>query len=262
MCRPALVKPKSPVEGYLRARLPALLKSNPNQMFDFLRPSPIPWAVAKRTRMTKETVLLKIDPGKIDHPQIKTAVDVMEREGIMVYPTETFYGLGALATSERAVRGVYELKRREPAKPLPVVVSDLAMAEGIAASVPDVFRRLAGEFWPGPLTLILKAKPLFPALMLGPGGSIGMRIPKSPWLIELVGRLRAPITATSANISGDGAICEPAEMIALFGGKVDLIVDGGKTPGSLSSTILDLTGEKPRLVRAGAIPVSALAEYL
>jgi len=212
--------------------------------------------------MPKETILLKIDPQKARSEEIKTASHILEQGGIMVYPTETFYGLGGLATSARAVRGIYELKRREEGKPLSVVISDLDMAESIASSLPGLFRRMAAEFWPGPLTLVVKAKPIFPPRMLGPGQSIAMRIPNVPWMIDLIRRLKAPVTATSANLSGRGDISEPAEITALFEGKVDLIIDGGRTPGRQPSTVVDLAGKKPRLIRAGAIPASALAAYL
>lgn len=180
----------------------------------------------------------------------------------MVYPTNTFYGLGACAYSESAVRKVYGLKKRDRGKPLSVVVSGIGMAKEIATSLPPVFEGLSRAFWPGPLTIVIKSNPLFPAGLLGPGGTLALRLPDVPWLLELVRKLDAPLTATSANISGKKEIADPVEVIRIFRGKVDLIVDGGPTPGGLPSTIVDVTGEEPRILREGAIPKSQLLRYL
>jgi L-threonylcarbamoyladenylate synthase len=136
------------------------------------------------------------------------------------------------------------------------------MAESVAENPPALFHMLAKKFWPGPLTIVVRARPLFPPAMLGPGGSIAMRVPGLPWLCDLVGRLGVPMTATSANISGRGEISDPAQVIAEFEGKVDAIVDGGPAPGGLPSTVLDLTSAPPRIVREGAVPLSAFKKYL
>jgi L-threonylcarbamoyladenylate synthase len=212
--------------------------------------------------MPLKTRILRIATEAIDEPELALISDILRGEGVMVYPTETFYGLGALAFSEKAVRKVYRLKRREKGKPLSVVISDFAMAENISLPLPPLFRTITREFWPGPLTLVVKAKPLFPLEILGPGGSLAMRIPGTIWLRDLVRRLGIPITATSANISGEGEISRPEEVVKIFQGKVELIIDGGPTLGGLPSTIVDLTSEKPRLVRAGAVSLSRLQKYL
>ncbi len=209
-----------------------------------------------------KTRVLKIDRESLGQAELKLVSGVLRNDGVMVFPTETFYGLGVLAFSENAVKKVYRLKERERGKPLSVVISDIAMAEEIAAVLPPFFWTLSHEFWPGPLTLVVKARPLFPEEMLGPAGSLGMRIPDAPWLRDLIRHLDAPITATSANLSGTGEISRPEDVIEIFQGKVDLIIDGGQTPGGLPSTIVDLASEQPRLLRAGAVPVSRLQKYL
>lgn len=207
------------------------------------------------------TRILKIDPAAPDPSALDAAADVLREDGILVYPTETFYGLGGLAFSARAVERVYGLKRRDRGKPLSVVISGLDMAGEISAPLPPLFLDLARAFWPGPLTLVVRARPLFPPAMLGPGGSLAMRVPGAEWLREFLRRLGAPVTATSANLSGGLEISRPEEAVELFRGNVDIIVDGGPTPGGLPSTIVDLTSDKPVLVRPGAVPEAALRRF-
>jgi L-threonylcarbamoyladenylate synthase len=212
--------------------------------------------------MTKKTVIVNMDLDCPEPGQGEILLRVLRDDGVMVFPTETFYGLGVSAFSGRAVAEVYHLKKRDRDKPLSVVVSDFAMAERVADSPPPLFRTLADAFWPGPLTLVVGARPLFPVAMLGPGGSLAIRVPGLPWLVDLIGRLGIPLTATSANVSGGGEISDPAQIILEFEGKVDVIVDSGPTPGGLPSTVIDLTSKSPRIIREGAVPRSALRKYL
>jgi L-threonylcarbamoyladenylate synthase len=212
--------------------------------------------------MPKQTYIIEIKPGPVDAEKTAKIAGILRRDGVMAYPTDTFYGLGAGAYSERAVRKIYALKKRERGKPLSVVVSGIDMAEKVAASLPTAFLDLSRKFWPGPLTLVIKAKPLFPPEMLGPAGSLALRLPDVPWLLELIREMDVPITATSANISGEKEIESREEVIEVFRGRVDLIVDGGKTPGGLPSTIVDLTSRKPRVLRKGAVTLERLRPYL
>jgi L-threonylcarbamoyladenylate synthase len=208
------------------------------------------------------TFIVKIEPEKVPEDVIETVAGVLLGDGVMAYPTETFYGLGAVCFSGKAVRRIYRLKARDAGKPLSLIVSGLAMVETLAVGPPPVFHRLAGEFWPGPLTIVLKASPSFPVRLAGPGHTIGVRIPSVPWLRRLVHEVGLPITATSANISGEGEISDPAEILRTFNDKVDIIVDGGETPGGRASTIIDITGPTPRILREGAIPSGKLERYL
>lgn len=181
-------------------------------------------------------------------------VEIFGRDGIAVYPTDTFYGLGGNAYSSAAVEKIYDLKGRRRDKPLSIVVADLEMAGLAAADPPAALFGLAAAFWPGPLTLVLRARPGFPPAMLGPGGTVAMRVPALPWLRSLLAAAGFPLTATSANPTGEGEIDDPAEARRIFEGRVDLFIDGGRTPGGAVSTIVDLTGETPRLLRPGAVP--------
>mgnify|MGYP001098182678 CR=1 FL=1 len=208
-----------------------------------------------------KTQIIRINPFLVESEKIKAIGQILSREGVIAYPTDTFYGLGANSFSKKAVHRIYRLKKRNEAKPLSVFISDLGMLEQIAAMVHPSFFSLATEFWPGPLTLILKAAPRFPEDLLGPGHSLGIRLPNLPWLRELVRIVGFPLTATSANISGEREISDPEEVVRIFKDKVDLIVDGGKTQGVLPSTIVDLTSEKPKIIREGAIPRSKLMKH-
>ena len=221
---------------------------------------PLRWIPGKAEGM--KTLIVKIEPEKVPDDVIETIAGVLLEDGVMAYPTETFYGLGAVCFSGKAVRRIYRLKARDARKPLSLIVSSLDMIETLAVGPPPVFHRLAGEFWPGPLTLVLKASPSFPARLAGPGHTVGVRIPSVPWLRRLVHEVGLPITATSANTSGKGEISDPAEILRTFNDKVDIIVDGGATPGGRASTIVDITGSTPRILREGAIPAGKLERYL
>jgi L-threonylcarbamoyladenylate synthase len=154
------------------------------------------------------------------------------------------------------------LKKRDRSKPLSVVVSDSEMVRAIAVEIPPVFSDLQAEFWPGPLTLVLKAGPIVPAALLGSKKTIGVRIPACVWLRRLIRTAGFPVTATSANLSGEGEVTSAEQAILIFRGKVDAIVDGGLAPGRFPSTVLDLTQKNPTVIREGAVSLSRLKKYL
>ena len=207
------------------------------------------------------TKIIKISPNIIAIDKIDEIVEVLQRDGVIVYPTETFYGLGANGFSSKAIQEVYRLKNREALKPLSVMISDLSMLDQVVSEIPPFFRPLISEFWPGPLTIILKASPKVPMELQG-GGTIGVRLTGHKWVRSLVSRAHFPLTATSANISGEKEISSPHKAQELFKGKVDLIVDGGITHGIVPSTVVDMTGGEPRLVREGKISSSQLKIFL
>jgi L-threonylcarbamoyladenylate synthase len=208
------------------------------------------------------TRTIRIDPGRDNAGEVREIAAALLDGGVAAYPTETFYALGAVAFSEKAVNRVYRLKGRNAAKALSVIASDLDMVKAIAGPPPPGFVLLAGEFWPGPLTIILPAGPRVPAFLTGPGRTIAVRIPPLPWLRALVREIGDPLTATSANLSGEKERSDPLEVEAQFKGRVDLIVDGGRTPGGPASTIVDLAAARPRIVREGTIPADKLAALL
>jgi L-threonylcarbamoyladenylate synthase len=209
------------------------------------------------------TRIFKIDLKRIIPKEKKRViVSILRNNGVIVYPTETFYGLGANCFSPGAVKKIFALKRRDPEKPLSVVISDRQMLDSLVAQVPSSAESFLQMFWPGPLTLIFPASPLLPEELLGEAKSIGVRLPAYTGLRELVKCAGFPITATSANISGEQELSNPERVIDVFAGKVDCIIDGGSTKGGRPSTVVDLTPPKPRILRDGAIPATELLEIL
>jgi L-threonylcarbamoyladenylate synthase len=149
---------------------------------------------------------------------------------------------------------VFFLKKRDSSKPLPVVISDFAMLRQVVSGDISSLQRQISGFWPGPLTVILKASSSVPNGLCSEDGTIGVRLTEYSWVRNLVHQAGFPVTATSANLSGEKPISDPKEARELFEGEIDLFVDGGETKGLLPSTVVDLSGGKPRLVREGAIP--------
>ena len=209
-----------------------------------------------------KTRIIILDPRKVEAPKIRIIVGILSRGGVIAYPTDTFYGLGANCYLDKAVKKIYEIKKRQSSKPLPVLVADIGMARRIASEVSPLFDSLASEFWPGPLTVVLKAAAFLPDKLVGTQRTIGVRLPVVPWIRELIGQADFPLVATSANISGQGEIASAEIVIEVFNRRVDLIVNGGETPGRLPSTVVDLTSGKMILIREGAIPKSSLSRYL
>jgi L-threonylcarbamoyladenylate synthase len=181
------------------------------------------------------------------------AIDALRAGGIVVYPTETFYGLGADPLSPDALERLFALKRREPDKPVALIAADSPAAFALAREVPDTARRLAEVFWPGPLTLILPARDGFPPALLGPDGGIGVRVSPHPAARALAAGLGRPITATSANLAGEPAATTIAEARVAFGIKVKVYLDGGTLIGGAPSTVVAFDSSGFRVLRAGAI---------
>ncbi|MCX6573276.1 MAG: L-threonylcarbamoyladenylate synthase [Candidatus Aminicenantes bacterium] len=208
------------------------------------------------------TRVMRLDQSLGNGPQVRDVAAALLGGAVAAYPTETFYALGAAAFSGKAVDRVFRMKGRDASKPLSFIVSDMDMIGEISSSLPPAFKALAAEFWPGPLTLVLPAAAGLPERLLGPGRTIAVRIPPLAWLRAVVRELCEPLTATSANLAGEKELAEPAGVIALFDGKVDLIVDGGPAPGGLPSTIVDLTAPSPRILRQGRIPAARIEAFL
>ena len=198
--------------------------------------------------------VLVIDRDRPDDLSLARAAEVVRSGGLIVYPTETLYGIGADATNPRAVRKVFASKGRSEGKPIPVLVDSERMLLDYVREVPPAASLLIRSFWPGPLTIIFHAGDRVPD-GLSPGSrTIGVRIPSSPLCVRLVGLVGTPLTSTSANPSG----ADPSRTIAgmqsgLRG--IDVFLDGGELPESLPSTIVDVTRSRPRIIRAGATPV-------
>jgi len=184
---------------------------------------------------------------------LEKAAGIVEGGGVIAYPTETFYGLGVKFDSSAALENLYRLKRRSRNKALPLIIGEKRMLGLIASSVTESAEKLIEKFWPGPLTLLLPAKSTISGLLTAETGKIAVRIPGESFALDLALSLEFPITATSANISGMPPAENIDDVISYFGDAIDLIIDCGKTPGGDPSTIVDASGVKARILRAGAI---------
>lgn len=198
------------------------------------------------------TEVLAVDP---DHPgseALSRAAGVLGAGGLVAFPTETFYGLGASALDAGAVRRVFAVKGRPESRPLLVLVGDEASAERIAETGAAA-RALMARYWPGPLTLVLRARPVVPVEVTAGTGTVGIRIPAHAVARGLARALGRPVTAPSANPTGASPPTTAADVLRYFDGRIALLLDAGPTPGGLPSTVLDATVDPPRVVRQGAV---------
>jgi len=196
--------------------------------------------------------VLAVDPGRPDVGAIDAAVAALRAGGLVAFPTESFYGLGAAMHHQDALTRVFLVKGRPEDKPLLVLVSSVAMAREVAEVSPAA-QELMVRHWPGALTLVLPARPGVSPLVTAGTGTIGVRHPAHRVPSILAGRLGSPVTAPSANRSGEPPPTTAGEVLAAFDGQIDLVLDGGPTAGGLPSTVLDLTVSPPLLRRAGAV---------
>lgn len=183
---------------------------------------------------------------------IARAIDALRNGRLVVFPTETFYGIAADALSRAALERIYMLKGREPGKPIALIAADSAAAFALARVVPDAARRLAAVFWPGPLTLVMPARDGLPDGITGPDG-VGVRVSPHPIARALAAGLGSPITATSANLSGDPPTATIESARASLGARVSVYLDGGALRGDAPSTVVAFDSTGFRIVRAGAI---------
>jgi L-threonylcarbamoyladenylate synthase len=185
------------------------------------------------------------------------AVAVLRRGGLVAFPTDTVYGLGAFAFDDAAVRRIYSAKRRPPEKSIPVLVAGTKQCDTVVADFPYAATILAAKFWPGPLTLVVAKGPDLPPAVAA-GSTVGVRQPDHPVALELL-RRAGPLAVTSANISGQTSPHTADEVLEQLRGRIDLIVDGGTTPGGTPSTIVDCSGKSPVVLRDGPISASEIA---
>lgn len=202
-------------------------------------------------RLTTE--VLNVDPRDPDAEVLARAAGVLRRGGLVAFPTETFYGLGAAALDPSAVERVFAVKGRPESKPLPVLVDSPAMVTMVATDVPDRAHDLMRRHWPGALTLVLRARDGVPEAVTAGSGTVGVRVSAHPVARALPRALGGPVTAPSANPSGAEPPTTAAQVAEYFAGRIDLILDGGATPGGLPSTVLDVTVDPPRVIREGAV---------
>jgi L-threonylcarbamoyladenylate synthase len=206
--------------------------------------------------VVKAAEIIKLDTGRTDEAFARCA-EVIKTGGVIAYPTDTFYGLGADPRDRRAVSRVFEIKGRGSDQPILLLLRDRTEVTAWTSAVTPFAEKLMDRFWPGPLTLVFTARPdIFPELT-GGTQTIGLRVPGSDLTRALLGRIGRALTGTSANRSGSVSPRTADEVMRELGDRVDLVLDGGVLAADRPSTVVDVTAEPPRIIRMGAVDVSA-----
>jgi L-threonylcarbamoyladenylate synthase len=194
------------------------------------------------------------------HDLLDEAVKVFKSGGIIAFPTETFYGLGVDPFNVKAIERLYLLKGRSFKDPISVVTRDREGVEELIEAIPQIAEHLIERFWPGPLTIVFKAREKVPPILTAHTGKIGVRIPGSTETLRLLNALRSPITATSANPAGKPPAVEAGEVLRYFNGDIDVLIDGGRLPAKKPSTVVDVTGGHLQVLREGAVATTDLSD--
>lgn len=203
------------------------------------------------------TEVLKFDPREQERCFSRCS-EVVSAGGVIVYPTETFYGLGVDPRNPSALARLFKIKERPSDQPILLLIHDISEVRNWAAEVNAQAEKLMKAFWPGPLTLVFKAKQDVPQELTGNTGTIGLRMPGNELTRNLLKSFGRPLTGTSANISGLPSADSTAKVLAMLEGRVDIVLDAGKTTGGQASTIVDVTGDVLKVIRKGAIPVEKI----
>lgn len=191
---------------------------------------------------------------------LNRAVAVLNSGGVVAFPTETYYGLAVDPFNPLALNQLFALKQRDTAKPILTLVDDRESLSMLVHEIPILYLQLMEEFWPGPLTLIFPARINLPTLLTAGTGTVGIRQSSHPFARQLLRAFGRPITATSANISGRGAAADAHQVRAAFGSRIEMIIDGGPTPGHTGSTIVGIGDNRLKLIREGVIPYEAIVK--
>lgn len=205
--------------------------------------------------------VLVVDPAGDFRPSVKRAAQTLLSGGLVAYPTESFYGLAVDATNERAIKRLFSVKRRKGTSPVLVIIHSGEIPAGWVNRIPPAALELISAFWPGGLTLVFEAGPSASPLLTAGTGKIGIRCSGHPIARALARMAGVPITGTSANISGKLSCRTAEEVCEVFSRGVDLVLDGGKTPGYKGSTILDLAAEPPEILREGIVSAGELKKH-
>ncbi len=207
--------------------------------------------------------IVKISSDNPEVSLVKYAADQIRSGEVLGMPTDTFYGLAADPFNLRAVDRVYDIKTRSRHKPLSLLIESIDQAEELAKPLPEEFYALARKFWPGPLTIIIKAGSRLPLKVTANTGNVAIRIPQAAIPLAVVTAAAIPITATSANLSGASECTSADQVRDQLQGRINIIVDGGQSPRIVASTIIDLTDETKRwqIIREGAIPADEISKF-
>ena len=210
---------------------------------------------------TLNAEVLRIHPDEPEPHLVNQVAHSLQTGAVIAMPTDTFYGLAVDPVNLHAVDRIYDIKTRARHKPLSLLIADTSQAYELARSIDTVFDRLAERFWPGPLTLIVKAGTKLPLRVTANTGNVALRVPASALCRAVVAKLGLPITATSANLHGHPECTNAGAVLDQLGDKIPLIVDGGPTARSVATTIVDVSGggNSWMILREGAIPPHEIA---
>ena len=207
--------------------------------------------------------IIKISSETPEASLVRYAADQIRAGEVLGMPTDTFYGLAADPFNLRAVDRVYDIKSRSRHKPLSLLIESIDQAEELAQPLPEEFYTLARKYWPGPLTIIVRASSRLPLKVTANTGNVALRVPNAKIPQAVVQAAQIPITATSANLSGESECTTAVAVRDQLEGRISIIVDGGTSPRDIASTIIDLTDEEARwkVLREGAIPAQEISEF-
>jgi len=207
-----------------------------------------------------KTKVLKIDPHSPDESAIEFAATLLRDGGLVAFPTETVYGIGANFLDKKAIERLYEIKKRPLDKPFTIHISTIDMIGRMGCEISPLADHLIKKFWPGPLTIVLKRTD--PRPRRSGNGTLAFRMPRNTVAKDLISKSGVPLAVPSANISGEKSPTEAAEVLDRLDGKIDLILDSGKTEFGRESTIIDASTPSYRILRKGAIPETEITEVL
>ena len=208
------------------------------------------------------TTVLRVDPDRPDPGLIAAAASCLRNGGLVAFPTETVYGLGVAALDAAAVRRLFAAKGRPADDPLIVHVADATGLGPLVADRPSIVDALAARFWPGPLTLVLRRSPLVPRDVTAGLDTVAVRVPAHPVARALLDEVRIPVAAPSANLFSRPSPTRASHVLEDLDGRIDMVLDGGTTQVGVESTVLDLSGDAPLVLRPGAVTLDMLRPLL
>lgn len=208
--------------------------------------------------------VFKIDQSNPAPAVVDQITELLKSGAVIAFPTDTYYGLGADIYNERALKKVFDIKGRGYDKPVLILISVKEELNALVSAdhASTYACKLIDRLWPGPLTIVFKASASIPDILTGTTGKIGIRLPDHNFCRSLVAKLGRPVTATSANISGMPSLDNPAGVLKAIGDRIDALVDGGLTRGGSESTVVDVTGPEPVVLREDAIPASHIKKIM
>ena len=210
-----------------------------------------------------EQIKLDLDNKSQIEKVSKTASEILKSGGVVIYPTDTLYGIGTNAFDENAIAKIYKIKKQDRNKPISVIVRDIKMARRIAC-IDSKVEKILERIWPGPITVVLRKKDVIPYILTGGGETIAIRIPDNKFISALMKKIDFPITATSANISGEKNLLKSDEIVEKFKNRKpspDLFINAGDIKNPTASTIVDLTTTTPKILRMGIVGKDKMQEF-